>query len=229
VPKWKTAEQVHEEYLAAMGPELGELFYALDNEIIWLHLQWRQFRILYGEKESRIGLLNEAAPHFFRVVQDVLFDDTLLSIARLAGPAESVRRPNLSIRRLPRLVPSEHRARLEDLVKSAIEAAAFATDWRNRRLAHRDLNLAIDAPATPLAPASRQDIEDALRALRAVLNHVHEAYLDSTTAYEHSDMIGGGEVLLHVLRDGLKHRKDQLKRFSRNELLPDDLKAPEAV
>ena len=229
VTEWKTAEQVHQDYLAAMGQELGELFYALDNEVTWLHLQWRQFRVLYGDKESRIDLLNEAAPHFFRVVQDVLFDDTLLSIARLTGSVESVGRPNLSIRRLPRLVEPDRRGPLEQLVESAIEAAAFANDWRNRRLAHRDLALAIDAPATPLAPASRQGVENALRALRSVLNYVHEVFRNSITAYEHSHVIGDAEELLYVIRDGLRHRKDQLERFSRHELLPEDLKAPEAV
>jgi hypothetical protein len=229
VTEWKTAEQVHKEYLAAMGPQLGELFYALDNEVTWLHLQWRQYRVLYGDKESRIDLLNEAAPHFFRIIQDVLFDDTLLNIARLAGPAESVNRPNLSIRRLPSLVGPDRRAALEQLVQTALSASRFAIDWRNRRLAHRDLALALEAPATPLAPASRQSVEDALRALRAVLNYVHETFRNSTTAYEHSHIIGDAEELLYVIRDGLTHNKERLERFNRNELLPEDLSAPEAV
>jgi hypothetical protein len=71
-----------------MGKDLGELFHATSSELTWIHWRWRQYRTLFGEKQSRIDLLNEAAPLFFRIVHNVFFEDTLLAIARLVGPRE---------------------------------------------------------------------------------------------------------------------------------------------
>jgi hypothetical protein len=71
-----------------MGKDLGELFHATSSELTWIHWRWRQYRTLFGEKQSRIDLLNEAAPLFFRILHNVFFQDTLLVIARLVGPRE---------------------------------------------------------------------------------------------------------------------------------------------
>jgi hypothetical protein len=76
--RWKSAKEVRASYIDAMGQELGELFHATSSELTWIHWRWKQYRILFGEKPGRIDLLNEAAPLFFRIVQDVFFEDTLL-------------------------------------------------------------------------------------------------------------------------------------------------------
>lgn len=75
-------------YTERMGKDLGELFHATSSELTWIHWRWRQYRTLFGEKQSRIDLLNEAAPLFFRILHNVFFQDTLLVIARLVGPRE---------------------------------------------------------------------------------------------------------------------------------------------
>ena len=62
----KSAKEVEDEYLEVMGPELGALFHALYLELVWVHWRWKQFRILFGDKPSRIDLLNASAPFFFR-------------------------------------------------------------------------------------------------------------------------------------------------------------------
>jgi hypothetical protein len=66
--------------------DLGPVFYALSTHLTWLQWEWRQYRVLYGNKESRLDLLNEAPPFFFRVVQDLLLERMLPGIAKLAGP-----------------------------------------------------------------------------------------------------------------------------------------------
>ena len=85
----RTPAEVQTAYVQAMGKELGELFYATSSELTWIHWRWKQYRTLYGEKQSRINLLNEAAPLFFYIVHNVLFEDTLLAIARLVGAPSS--------------------------------------------------------------------------------------------------------------------------------------------
>lgn len=102
-----TSDETKQEYIKQMGEELGLLFYALWKEITWLHLKWHEYVTLFGTKSSRIELLNDVAPLFFRIVQDSLWDDILLHIARTTDPPKSSGKKNLIIRRLASLVTDE--------------------------------------------------------------------------------------------------------------------------
>ena len=212
-----------------MGPELGAIFHATSVELSWLHWRWKQYRILFGEKPSRINLLNQSAPFFFRVIQDALLEDTFLGIARLVGPSASLNKPNLTIQRLPSLISNASlRDEVQTLVRKAKTSAAFADDWRNRHIAHRDLQLALDKSARRLAVATRGKIEDSLSAMREVLNHIEDSYCNAVTAY-YSPSPGDAETLLYVLRDGLMRERDRRERWDRGERHEDDLMPPEDI
>ena len=224
----KSAEESRLELIAAMGQELGELFDALSSELTWIHWQWHQFRVLFGTKESTIELLNEAAPVFFRAVQDVFFEETVLAIARIVDPPATAGKANLSVTRLPALIADPATASAcANLVAAARKAAEFAIDWRHRHIAHRDLSLALGDPVAPLQPASRQSVEQALDALRKVLNHVHGAMMDTTTLYDHSSRVGDAEQLLGVLRDGLLRQTDRRSAWEKGLLHADDASPPD--
>src|SRR2546430_16292006 len=62
---------------------------ALWNEVAWLHAKWHEYKELYGEKPPRLELLNRASGFFFRIVQDTLWENTLLHLARLTDPSRS--------------------------------------------------------------------------------------------------------------------------------------------
>ena len=55
----RSAAEVRAGYIRAMGRELGELFHATSSELTWIHWRWKQYRTLFGEKQSRIDLLNK--------------------------------------------------------------------------------------------------------------------------------------------------------------------------
>lgn len=227
MPRSLSPEQVNEQHVTAMGPALGPVYHALWNQVVWLHMKWHEFRELYGTKAERIGLLNSAAGLFFRVVQDVLWEETLLDIARLTDPPKSRGKANLTLQQLPPLIvdPSS-RGRIVSLVDDAVVKAAFARDWRNRRIAHRDLALALKQGAKPLAGASRQQVDETLSAVDAVLNALSEQYLNSSLVFDHPFSEGSGAVaLLYVLRDGLE--VEEKRRTGRAD--PDDLRPPRAV
>jgi hypothetical protein len=61
-------------------------------------LKWGEYVELFGTKPSRIDLRNRAAGGFFRVVQDGLWEDVLLHVARLTDAPRSGGRANLTIR-----------------------------------------------------------------------------------------------------------------------------------
>jgi hypothetical protein len=223
------ADQVLEAYVKEMGSELGPIFHAISNELTWVHWRWNQYRILFGEKPSHIELLNESAPFFFRVIQDALFEETLLGISRLIGPPQSVGKPNLTIRRLTPLCEPKIRDQIETLVGVAKDAGEFANDWRNRHIAHRDLDLALGRPAKMLETATREKVEASLSALRDVLNTIEHEYCKGTITLYYSPTPSDARSLLHVLRDGLLREKDRQECWNRSERHADDIKPLEPI
>jgi hypothetical protein len=220
--RYLSAEEALAELKRDLGPEFGEAFHTLQNDLVWLHLKWRQFRVLFGTKPERVDLLNEAAGNFFNVVQDVLWDDTLLSICRLTDDPGRGDRKRLSIRQLPAMIADPAvSAEVQTRVNAAIDKARFARDWRNRRIAHRDLLHALDPKASPLAEASRKSVEDCLQALRDVLNTIDNRLRQTTYAYEVVDPVHGAESLLYVIRDGLEAQRENEQAMREGRLPPE--------
>ncbi len=221
----KTAEEAREEYIEIMGEPLGKLFHALWQEVAWLYTKWGEYVALFGTKPSRIDLMNKVAPLFFRIVQDSLWEDTILHIARLTDPPKSMGKENLSIQSLPLLVEDEDlKQNLEEKIEIAKTASEFCRDWRNRRIAHRDLKLAIEDGITPLMPASRKAIKDALSSIVDVLNLITLHYQDSTTIFDVPNGYGGGESLLYVIDDGLRFDEERIARIKSGKLKEDDFR-----
>lgn len=225
----RTAEEAKKANIESMGEPLGTLFSALWQEVATLHFYWKEYVELFGSKPERITLLNQAAPHFFRMLQDELWESALLSLARLTDPANSQGkqdRSNLTIQALPALITD---AKLKDevskLVAEAIKLTEFCRDWRNRRIAHRDLKLALEQPTTPLAAGSRAQVKDALKCIADVLNAVERHYCNSETGYDLGDPLGGAISLLYVIDDGLRAEEARQKRLEEGRPLPDDFPA----
>ena len=95
-----TAKEVEQKDLKDFGPCLGPLFHALYNQVVRIHAKWIQFRKTYAKSEQQTQLLKDTAPFFFRVVRDVLIDDTLLHLARLTDPTKTGKSGNLTLLRL---------------------------------------------------------------------------------------------------------------------------------
>jgi hypothetical protein len=222
------AEEVEADRLAVLGPELGPLFHALDNEVSWLHAKWKEFRELYASS-STVALLNLTAAFFFRVVQDTLWHDALLQVARLTDPLVTAGKSNLTLRRLPPALPAGSlQGEVDALVSKTLSEAAFARDWRNRRLAHSDLGLALGG-AQPLAEASRQHMETVLSSMRSVMNAVNQHYWNSTTAYEQFLSTDNAESLVYHLRVARKAEAKRNDRLNRGIVLPEDWEGDDEV
>lgn len=200
-------------HLRKMGEEIGPVYSALWQEVVRIGRKWEQYVALFGVNEQRVALMNKAGGSIFRTVQDTLWDDVLLHIARLSDPAKSMNKSNLSILHLVELVkPSDLRGKLDVLSNECVSACQFARDWRNRRIAHRDLSLALDTSVKPLASASRENVVTALEKIEEVLNAASAYYLDSTTFFR----VSRGEdavSLLYLVRDGLLFREEARKKL----------------
>jgi hypothetical protein len=221
----KMAEEAEREFIERMGVTLGRLFNALWQEISWLYEKWNQYLALYGGKPSRIDLLNRAAPYFFGIIQDVLWEDIVLHIARLTDRPQSVGKENLTIRRIPNLVDDAIMAqKLGRLIDIAIQSSEFCRDWRNRHIAHRDLNIVLKGNNAPLKPANRKKIKEALDSIADVLNAVSGYYGNSEIMFDIGERSGGALALLYLIYDGLKAKENRQDRIRHGELREEDFK-----
>jgi hypothetical protein len=223
----RTAEEAEKHYIEKMGEALGTQYYALWQEVAWLHRKWAEFVELFGSKPTRIELLNQTAPAFFRMGQDVLWEETLLHIARLTDVSKTGgrdKRTNLTIRNLPELViDPEAQQATAVLIETAVRKANFCRDWRNRHIAHSDLGLALNnKAAAPLEFASRRMVKEALGAIAEVLKYLGGYYMDSDMHFGGGPSIGGAASLLLVLDGGLRAKTARAERLGRGEFTEED-------
>jgi hypothetical protein len=133
----------------------------------------------------------------------MLWEDTLLHIARLMDPPASLNqkdKANLTMQNLPELVDDQKTKKaVTEAVEAAKVASKFCRDWRDRHIAHRDLKLAIDETARPLETGSKKQVDDALDAITKVLNLVDAHYADSGSYFKLGQGPGGAVSLLHAL------------------------------
>lgn len=198
-----TAEEVRENYLQKMGPELGAIMHRLYNECAWLHVKWAEYCGLFGASPARIELLNDAAPRLFRIIQDSMWNDVLLHISRLTDPPVLKHRETLSTLRLPRLVDPAIKDDVTKCVEKVLAEAAFARDSRNRRLAHADLDDALERSVRPEIDATRAKVRSTLKAIVETLNCVESFYKRLEVWYDFDDH-SAETMLYRRLRDGLE-------------------------
>jgi hypothetical protein len=217
-----TADESLKENIAAMGKDLGEQYSELWQEAAYLHAKWAEYVELFGTKESRIDLLNGAAGHLFAMIQDQMWDDILMHIARLTDPPATGKKRNLTLRNLPDLVTDDLKPPVKACIDEVLGYTEFCRDWRNRRVAHTDLLLALNASPELLKEGSRKDIVKALAAIVKNLSTVSEAYTGAETGLDALSPPGGAIDLLRVIHDGLVAQGQREQRWESGKQTPED-------
>jgi AbiU2 len=205
---YMTSDEIRAESVAKMGEALGNIRYELNNQIELLHVRWKPYRELFGTSPGTIALLNATAPAFFYDLEHIMWEDVLLHFCSVTDREQTMGKDNLTIQRIPPLADVAVKHELKGLVDLAVDKTGFARDWRNRRLPHTALPPLPGEIAKPLATTSRQHVEDALAALRAVMNCVESHYLGCPVRYEHAiEPPGGVAYLLACLQRGREARE----------------------
>ncbi len=218
-----SAKELKQEHVEALGEELGRVYHELWQELARLYGKWNEFVELYGTKPSRVELLNKSAPNFFKIVQDGMWENILIHIARLTDKPKTLGKQNLTALNLSELVSSELKEQLIPIIEELKVNTNFCRDWRNRKYAHKDLDLALKTNAKPLKKASRDKVKLALESLAKVLNTVSYFYLNSTTSF-HMKLGGsrGAADLLYFLDKGLRAEEERMERIKNGEYTAKD-------
>jgi hypothetical protein len=144
------------------------------------------------------------------LVDEALSAEILLHISRMLDKDSRT----LSIRRLAKLAKQDPtlQAAIEHAIEDASRKAAFAKDWRDNRIAHLNRDHALNRNATPLKRADREAFDGALDAITKALGVVETHYCGTEpTTFAHVAIPGNADVLIDVLRDGVKARDRWLK------------------
>jgi hypothetical protein len=208
----ETREQRLEAKRTKMPLALADLHWHLEDELTWMHVTWKEYLELFAANDRRIDLINATAPNFFVHYEDMVWRDTMLNLCRVTDPPSSVGKSNLTIRRLAAAVDHAGlKTKVCTEVEAAVKATEFARDWRNRRIAHRSLDLVLNPQLKPLANASRRQVEDAFTAIEIPMNSigthyegVHHDFAGVITAFS------GSKALVYFLSSGLE--ADQVRK-----------------
>jgi hypothetical protein len=215
--RYSAPEEARQQTLDAFPPGTGELVYEISRSVSILHMNWKDYRTLYGTSPERIELLNWAASTFFGLLDSILFNNIVLAIARLTDRAQTGSYTNASLERLVEaLEPDLDAAMVDSLHKKLDKLTTFCKPIRERRnkaLAHADLDTTLDYRSDPLPGISRADIEEALKQIRAFLNVIHVHFRKSAVGYEYVSFPFGGEDLIFHLENAQKYRENQDQEF----------------
>jgi len=191
---------VPEKIKANMPPDLAAQFLPLFQEVFWLGAKWTEYRILYGSGKDTVDLLNRTAGYLFLIVQDTLWDDLLLHIARLTGPIKSMGKDNLTVRRLPDLIDDQAlRLDLSRRIESCLHQAAYVSDHRSKRLAHHDLAMALNDGAKELTGVSGVMIGQTVEALQDIIRVVYGHYTDTHFIFDTNLQSHNSDALIYAL------------------------------
>jgi hypothetical protein len=197
-----------------MGDDLGTLYYHLWQEVALLNVRWNNFRDLFTAPKN-IDVMNRTARRFFARLQQTLMSEVMLHLCRLTDPPRSSGRANLTLQALPELLlPEDLRTGLLPLIDQVVADTEFARIWRNRRLAHNDLERVLNPELDPLPTASRTHIDQAIVSVGRVVNLVESGCLGAPTRFEDTLAAGQGpRALIWYLKLGLEAEKARHDRM----------------
>lgn len=199
-----------------LGADFGLQLHLVRIELLYAYMKWDEYKILFGEDESVVELLNDVAPHLFGIVQSIMLDDIILHVMRLFdGKKNSGRIAGSQTVSIYGLMPhcgslGDHPLK-ERIDRIAREFSNFV-ELRNSRLAHRRFDLCvIGLPFMP--PVSRADVARFLLEIGELVNEISEhAGVGRIEFHEFISSLSGARALIPAIRAGLNSRASGLAR-----------------
>jgi hypothetical protein len=196
-----TREEQQNRNVDKMGKQLGNTYTALWQETAQLFMAFGEFVELFGISKERVDLLNKVAPNFFHHIQGLMWDNILLSIARITDKPSLAKNTNITVCSLPNLVEDGRlKIELTSNIDKLINLVEFCRSYRNKKIAHLDFGAYWLTPALALERGTRKRIEEILNEVEAILNLVDGHFFESETRFKHISVHGGASTLVNKLK-----------------------------
>jgi len=172
-----TDDRVRDQYVRAIGADLGQLCHELQDDFDWLRGKWSEFQELFEKGQERIDLLNTVASNFFYFLHRLLFEDAMLHLCRLTDRSRMGDRETLTVMALTETISDPTlKASVETKTEEVRKNCQFARKWRNRRLAHTDLETLREGYPLALPPVASTNIHTALKSIDDLLTLIENHY-----------------------------------------------------
>jgi hypothetical protein len=188
-----------------MRGEAKLVYEEIRQELIRLHGNWLLYKQLFTVGEERYVVMNDTAPAFFRLIQDVLVDDAVMSLGRLTDPAHYQSLARL-VKELKPQVRHTFFQELEQDYQALRLTCEDIREHRHKRVAHRarkTASLELRGGPSRLPPLTRKKIEGAMAAIAKFMNKVL-GYFESVEELYEPVMIGDADSLVFYLEKGLE-------------------------
>lgn len=185
--------------------DLEVLLGVVNNQAIQLSLRWKLFCQLFDSGTENIELLNRSGSNVFGLFQRLVLDDVMISLSRLTDPEKSFGNENASVRNVltkaKASLPADTIAEVESLNKELENHVLNIRKYRNKALAHADLDHALNVSELP--SVTYDELEKAMKVLQEIVNKVASSAFHWTTSFDPIIQYGcGGDSLLKILKRG---------------------------
>lgn len=179
-----------------------ELLEAITQDVFRLTYVWNTFKYLYASDKQRVEVLNATSGGFFLMTQRLLFDDAILSVARLTDPAGNKHQENVSLEQLLAATAWEtseapqyqvYREKLDQVEMVCKPCRAH----RNKRVSHKALSVLQKTFALP--DANMRMIDAPLAAIQEFLREISIALGNGDISFEFITLEDHTERLLRHL------------------------------
>jgi hypothetical protein len=189
-----------------------EIHKQLGNEISTIAVKFDQFSQLYLNGQETLNLLAKAAPLYFEFTGESLIRDIVMSIARLSDHAQTMNKDNLTFARLSNELTGQCKAHFDAELKHLQNRMEKIKLWRNKHLAHNDLNHSLNRVALP--NLDYDNIKECVKISVVLLNVVNAYTGESQTLYDQVVQSGGASALLVHLQSAFGRYTDWEKEGS---------------
>jgi hypothetical protein len=168
-------------------PTADESLDTIVAETMRTRYAWGQYRYLFVDEKPRVDVLNATASGFFAWVQALAADAVCMGISRLTDSA-ATGQENASLEQLLNLTGWERSdpqrfATLSAELEQVRTACKTCRAYRNKRLGHFDLTIALRIKAIPAVTV--REIDTALASIEAFLGRMYTALRpDSSYLFE---------------------------------------------
>jgi hypothetical protein len=186
-----------------MKGEAESVYEALRQDLIRLNANWQIYIQLFTVSEERYTVFNATAPGFFKLLQDVLVDNAVISLSRLTDPAHFQSLPRLVKLIKSQVSPAFHRELSSDLAELRSACEDIRTH-RNKRVAHKAVKPGephLEPVPTKLPSLTRKKIEQAMASSANLLNKVLAHFEDKEQLYV-PIIRGDADALFHFVEKG---------------------------